>query len=67
MWSQLMVGLVLELGISRAPALDKPEFYYSFRWFPPRLTEQSIRSMEERRAVLGTFIITSMQVFPVLL
>jgi hypothetical protein len=63
MWTQLAVALVFELGIHREPPGDEGQFCSKSTWFPLRLPEPQMRTVEERRAVLGTFIVTSMRVF----
>jgi hypothetical protein len=61
MWTQVAVALVFELGIHRAGSRDVGRFPAKAN-FPPDNPSGPIRSMEERRAILGVFIISSMQV-----
>lgn len=63
MWTQLAVALVFELAIHRDPSGDVGQFNSKSAWYPPRLPVQHPRTMEERRAVLATFLVTSMRVF----
>src|SRR5277367_6768263 len=61
MWTQVAVALVFELGIHRAGSRDVGRFSAKAN-FPPDPPEGPIRSMEERRAILAVFIVSSMQV-----
>ncbi|KAH8895487.1 HET-domain-containing protein [Thozetella sp. PMI_491] len=60
MWSQLAVALVFELGIHIH--IPGEEGQLTGRWanLPTRPTKSHVRTMEERRAVIGTFLVTSM-------
>jgi len=61
MWTQVAVALVFELGIYRAGSRDKRQYSAKVN-FPLDPSADPIRSMEERRAILGVFIVSSMQV-----
>ena len=62
MWTQLAMALVFQLGIDKGGSrfVDPPASEGSI--LPSRALPGPERSMEERRAILGVFIISSMQV-----
>lgn len=60
MWSQIAVSLVCELEIHKPPPGEEGQFGSRVTSFPPRPLVPHIRTLEERRAILGTYIITSM-------
>jgi hypothetical protein len=66
MWSQLTVSLVFELGLHKHSTVDEgqmtSEMSTKYTWLPPRFPQPHPRTTEERRAVLGVFHVTSMQV-----
>jgi hypothetical protein len=64
MWTQLAVALVFELEIHRAGSGEVGQISSKADWNPPRTLVGPTRSMEERRAILGVFIVSSMQDFP---
>ena len=62
MWAQLAVALVFELGIDKVPRAesDKRQLPARVYGYSPRQQASQARTMEERRAILGVYIITSM-------
>jgi hypothetical protein len=58
----IAVALVFELEIHKPPPGEEGQFSSRATWFPPRAKVPKIRTLEERRAILGTYIITSMSV-----
>lgn len=60
MWAQIAVSLICELEIHKPPPGEEGQFSSRATWFPPRARVPQIRTLEERRAILGTYIITSM-------
>jgi len=64
--TQLAISLVFDLGLNKRPFRD-PDVMFNFK--PngcPKPSPSTVRTMEERRAVLGCFLITSMyiHIFP---
>jgi hypothetical protein len=56
LFSQLAVSLVYDLGLTKSVPRSKPENL----WFNPKYSSLiTPRTMEERRAVLGCYLITS--------
>jgi hypothetical protein len=62
MWTQLAIALIFELGIHKACSGDAGQISSQADWNPPRPLMGTTRSIEERRAILGVFIISSMRV-----
>ncbi|QDS72293.1 hypothetical protein FKW77_006920 [Venturia effusa] len=60
MWTQIAVSLMCELEIHKPPPGQDGLASSRVTWFPPRARVPQIRTLEERRAILGTYIITSM-------
>lgn len=63
MYIQLAIGLVFELGLNKTPPLDSSAalahcaaMAYNPRFKPPAA---NVRTMNQRRAVLGCFLISS--------
>ena len=63
MWTQLAVALVFELGIHRASSDEVGLISSKADWSPPSTLTGPTRNIEERRAVIGVFIASSMRVF----
>ena len=57
----LTIALVMELGLNKAKSKDMPHLLleYSAQGCPERYCQSHERTMEERRAVIGCFVITS--------
>lgn len=62
MWTQLAVALLFELGILRASSQEWSQFSSKVDWFPFRTPGGPTKSLEERRAALAVFMISSMRV-----
>jgi len=60
MWTQLAVAIVFELGIHKPSKRDEGQLNPKYSWLPPRWPESHTRTSEERRAVIGVFLLTSM-------
>ncbi|KAK7218925.1 hypothetical protein V2G26_006928 [Clonostachys chloroleuca] len=58
MWTQVAIALVLELGIHRLPPKEDRLYNRVFLYIPQK-SEPMTRTKEERRALLGTFIVSS--------
>jgi hypothetical protein len=54
------VALVFELGIHKPSLRDEGQLNAKYSWLPPRWPAPHIRTSEERRAVLGVFLLASM-------
>lgn len=61
MWTQLAVALVFELGIHRSAPRDAGKPSSKVDCAQPGIPEASpTQSMEERRALLGMFVVSTM-------
>ncbi len=59
--SQLAVSLIWDLGLQMPPPEIAPQFpYYSTTTSVPQQSFRKERTIEEKRVVLGAFVITSM-------
>jgi hypothetical protein len=61
MWTQLAVALAFELGIHKAGSGDVGQISSNADWNHPRSLIGPTRSIEERRAILGVFVVSSMR------
>jgi hypothetical protein len=60
MWTSMAVALVFELGIHRNGCAEVGQMSAKADWMPPVSLQGPTRTLEERRAVLGVYIVSSM-------
>lgn len=63
-WTQMVLALVFELGIHKGSQGDTVQHISKIPWFTTSAPVSQVRTIEERRAVLGAFVLASMQVLP---